>query len=231
MKLQKFSIYAKHPEKVQDLAARVEQQGFQWSQDAPDFVITLGGDGTFLAAERTLPGVPKLLVRDSLVCYKCQNEPLDEMLALLQEDRGCIEEIIKLEVTHSDSQLLAVNDAILRNENLTQAIRFTVHESSKGIDVQAIGDGIVVATAFGATGYYRSVTRSAFSQGIGLAFNNPTEEQPPRILDESIELTVTLTRGIGQLAVDNNPDIRQVEAGDRLTIRKASQVARLVSYL
>lgn len=47
---------------------------------------------------------------------------------------------------------------------------------------------------------------------------------------EKSELIVEVTRGPGQLAVDNNPKILRVEEGDRLLVRKASTVGRLVSH-
>lgn len=225
-----FFIYAKNPEKGERVKAQVEQQGFAYARDDPDFAIALGGDGTFLEAERDSPGIPKLLVRDSLICFKCHNEPLDEMLEIIQSGKSRIEEIIKLEVIHKDEPLLAVNDMILRNENPTRAIRFKVSLNGEIVDENAIGDGVVVATPFGSTGYYRSVTRSTFEEGIGVAFNNLTEKKDPLVMAEKSELTIEITRGPGQLAVDNNPKILRVEEGDRLLVRKATKVGRLVSH-
>lgn len=230
MELKTFFVYAKNPEKGERVKAQVEKQGFAYSQDDPDFVLTVGGDGTFLEAERDIPGIPKLLVRDSLICFKCHDEPLDEMIEIVQSGKSRIEEIIKLEVIRDGEKLLAVNDIILRNENPTRAIRFKVSLDGEIIDENAIGDGVVIATPFGATGYYKSVTRSTFEEGIGIAFNNPTQEKDPLVMAEKSELTIEITRGPGQLAVDNNPKIVRVEEGDRLLVRKASTVGRLVSH-
>lgn len=90
---------------------------------------------------------------------------------------------------------------------------------------------MVVATPFGSTGYYQSVTRSTFERGIGLAFNNSTEEKAPLLLNEDTELTIEIVRGKGELAADNNPQILVVDEGDRIVIRKASQVGRLIFHL
>jgi NAD kinase len=88
----------------------------------------------------------------------------------------------------------------------------------------------VTATPFGSTGYFRSVTHTQFDAGIGLAFNNSTEAKEPLILDEPSEITVEVTRGPGQLAVDNAPEIYSVETGGRLTIRQSDAIARLVVH-
>ncbi|MEQ9236590.1 MAG: hypothetical protein RIG66_21175 [Coleofasciculus sp. E2-BRE-01] len=173
MELKTFSIYAKNPEKGQQVKSQVEKQGFKYSETFPDFIITVGGDGTYLEAERIKPGIPKLLVKDSLVCFKCHNEPLDEMLAMIQAEKSQFKEIIKLEAIHDKGRLLAVNDILLRNENPIHAIRFKVSLNQDEVDSNLIGDGVVVATPFGATGYYRSVTRSTFSQGISCSAFKP----------------------------------------------------------
>ncbi|MEQ8963281.1 MAG: hypothetical protein RLP02_36135 [Coleofasciculus sp. C2-GNP5-27] len=230
MQLKTFSIYAKNPEKGQQVKGQVENQGFDYAETNPDFMITVGGDGTYLEAERIKPGIPKLLVKDSLICFKCHNEPLDEMLAMIQAGKSQFKEIIKLEAIHNQGRLLAVNDIILRNENPIHAIRFKVSVNQEDVDPTVIGDGVVVATPFGATGYYRSVTRSTFNQGIGVAFNNPTQEKPPLLLDETDELSLEITREVGQLVADNNPRIVTVNPGDKIIIRQASEVGRLVYH-
>lgn len=230
MQLKTFSIYAKNPEKGQQVKGQVENQGFDYAETNPDFMITVGGDGTYLEAERIKPGIPKLLVKDSLICFKCHNEPLDEMLAMIQAGKSQFKEIIKLEAIHDKGRLLAVNDIILRNENPIHAIRFKVSVNQEDVDPTVIGDGVVVATPFGATGYYRSVTRSTFNQGIGVAFNNPTQEKPPLLLDETDELSLEITREVGQLVADNNPRIVTVNPGDKIIIRQASEVGRLVYH-
>ena len=58
--------------------------------DKPDVVVAVGGDGTFLAAERYYPGTPKLLVRDGSICNKCDWDNLDEGLKRLLESKFSI---------------------------------------------------------------------------------------------------------------------------------------------
>lgn len=230
MELNKFFIYAKNAEKGERVKASVEEWGFEYSSESPDFVITVGGDGTYLAAERKLPEIPKLLVRDSLICYKCNDESLDKMLKTIRSGQSRIKEMIKLEAAHRDGKLLAVNEIVLRNENLIRAIRFKVSVDGEEVHQNIIGDGVVVATPFGSTAYYKSVTRGTFNRGIGVGFNNSTREKEPLLIDENSELLIEITRENGQLAADNNPTIATVGKGDTILIRKASEVARLISH-
>jgi NAD+ kinase len=223
-----FCIHAKNADSGAVVRDFVQRQGFEYSDSHPDFVLSVGGDGTYLQAERRFPGIPKLLVRDSLICAKCEDESLDTMLEQMRSGGTRTRDIIKIEAIAHDRRLLAVNDIILRNEHPTQAIRFKLAIDGKDADHNVIGDGIVAATPFGATGYYRSVTRRTFDRGIGVAFNNPTEPKEPLILGDESKLSVELTRGNAQLAFDNDPSVATVAQGDRVTIRKAAEVARLI---
>jgi len=227
---QQFCIHAKDDAKVNPVRSLVEQTGFQYSDRDPDFVITVGGDGTFLQGEHRYPGIPKLLVRDSLICYRCHNEPLPVLLNYIQQGRAITMAIPKLEVGHSRSCSTAINDIVLRNQHPTQAIRFRVGVNGQVVVEQVIGDGIVTATPFGSTGYYRSVTRQTFEQGYGLAFNNSTEAIAPLQLSSEDEVILDITRGPGQLAVDNVPEIQILPSSEQVVIRQSQAVARLVSH-
>jgi len=70
-----------------------------------------------------------------------------------------------------------------------------------------IGDGLVVATPFGSTGYYRSITDSYFELGIGIAFNNSTEQADSLVVKEQRQIKVLITRGPALLYADNQTKI------------------------
>jgi NAD+ kinase len=224
----KFDIVAKNPDRGEDIKAKTLARGFTYDPENPDFIITVGGDGTFLIAERDRAGIPKLLVRDSLVCFKCNNEPFGEMLDAMETGDSFIKEFIKIQATYPNGQLIGVNDVVLRNQNPTVAIRLEMTVDGEVVEEMLIGDGVVVATPFGATGYYQSVTRSTFEKGIGVGFNNPTRPKDPLILSEDSQLTLKIIRAPGQLAVDNNPNIITLGEGDLITVKKAPEVARLI---
>lgn len=62
-----FSVSAKLPKLALSLRQKAETFGLVYDDRNPDFMITLGGDGTFILAESAFPGLPKLPVRDSLI--------------------------------------------------------------------------------------------------------------------------------------------------------------------
>lgn len=229
--LRTFDIFAKSPEVVPGLRALMESKGFEYRPRAADFIVTVGGDGTYLVAENKLPGVPKILVRDSLICFKCHNEPIADTLDLIRSGRARIEEAAKLEAGIQDEWVVGTNDVVVRNIDPRHALRFTLTVAGEPIDATLIGDGIVVATPFGSTGYYHSVSRDSIAEGIGIAYNNLTKPLPPDRLRADVVIELTVERGEAHVAVDNNASMRQVGPGSVVTIRKASSVARFVGHV
>jgi NAD+ kinase len=87
------------------------------------------------------------------------------------------------------------------------------------------GDGIIVATPFGSTGYYRSVTRSTVSEGIGVAFNNCTEPFAPLCLASDVAIEVEVLRGPAVLARDNDPRLLPMRDGHVFEVGRAPESA------
>jgi NAD+ kinase len=229
--METFAVTAKNEEKAREVRDTARPFGFDYAPDSPDFVVSVGGDGTFLISERRRPGVPKLLVRDSLICYKCHDEPLEEMLQIIREGGWRIVEMMKLRGRAQDWSALAVNEIVVRNVDPRHALRFHLTIDGEPVGETLIGDGIIVSTPFGSTGYYRSVARETFSEGIGVAFNNLTEPREPLNLGEDAEIALDIVRGTAHLSADNHPDVAQYGEGTRVVVRKASgETARLVGH-
>ena len=69
--MKRFAVVGKNRKLAAALAGKMQKLGFALDRKKPEFVVSLGGDGTLLHAERLYPGVPKLLSRDSALCQKC----------------------------------------------------------------------------------------------------------------------------------------------------------------
>jgi len=139
----------------------------------PDFVVAYGGDGTVLFSERTFPQVPKLIVKTSKR-YRPYDYTLAEIvhvLAKIRHGEFQVKEEMKLETTVNDTTLIALNEVQVRVKLPVYALRFSVLVDKREFP-DLIGDGVVVATPFGSTGYYTSTGGKRFSDGIGVSFNN-----------------------------------------------------------
>lgn len=196
--------------------------------DKPDMVVALGGDGTFLAAERAYPSIPKLLVREQSICNKCDWDNLEEGLRRVLLGNFHIEEFAKIVVKARGKEIEGANDIVIRNALPTEALRFRVFVDGKELGGEFIGDGVVVATAFGSEGYFRSITRKHFEQGVGIAFNNVTRVCEAILLEKWKTITIEITRGEAHVAADNNPDFFLVSVGQRIVIAPSKNKARIV---
>lgn len=209
---------------------QVRRHGFEIVEEDPDLVISNGGDGALLGAERMYPGVPKLGLRDSKTSLKHEQTNIENVLGLIRDEHYTINEYMKLEVSFQNKRLLALNDIMLRNEIPTSGIRFYVEINGDDYTGEIIGDGLIASTPVGSSAYYRSITSSIFQVGIGIAFNNSTEPINHLVLEEGSIIKVRITRGPALVAADNNPEYFHLQENDEIEITQAHETAQIISY-
>lgn len=221
----KILLYGKN---AKDLLTVAKSTDLDVVEDRPDVIISYGGDGTLLASERKYPGIPKLPIRDSTVCKKCAMHCSEILLRSLAKNNLSLQSYPKLLATTEATKYQAFNDIVLRNSYPIHALRFrvTINALAIGEDV-IIGDGLVAATTFGATGYFQSVTRKSFDQNFGLAFNNSTVHLDPLFFTENDIIEVEIIRGPAVLSFDNSPDMTTLQAGSRVTIKASDHKAQI----
>jgi NAD+ kinase len=191
--------------------------GFTVVTRAPDAVLCHGGDGTFLRARREWPGVPLVPVRVAARARPCPDHALEAVLARLRGGSLPREALPLLRCELGRVVLQAVNDVVLRNESPATAVRLRVRVDGRDSG-EVTGDGVVCASPFGSSGYYRSITRRTFPAGLGLAFNNPTEPLAPLEVPAGQPLEIELLRGPAVLVHDNDPRSVPLREGHRLRI-------------
>ena len=226
----KIAVFGRTPESKAQILKAVKKAGFNYSEKKPDLIISYGGDGTFLFAERKYPGIPKALFRYSKICKKCHNLPINHALELIKKKKYRLVAHRKLQARVNKTKMLATNDIVIRNAIPTHALRFKISINGKQIKDEFIGDGIVVATTFGSTAYFESITRKKFKKGIGVAFNNTTVKQPPLFLNENAKIKVKITRGEAFLAADNEPKMAMLTAGKSITITASKKKTKLITF-
>lgn len=223
----KFAIFSLNTSLVRAYR-NIIKKNFVYDEMHPDIVISLGGDGTFLMAERRYPGTPKLLIRNSNICNKCDWDSLSPILDKLKRKEFRIEEHAKLQAEIHGEKRLCVNDFVIRNKMPIHAIRFLLFVNGKQLDAELIGDGAVVATPFGSTAYYYSITKRKFEKGIGIAFNNLSKEIEHKVIDEHSTIEIDITRGDATFSYDNDPTLIILRTGDKVRIKKVHEAARIV---
>ena len=207
----------------------VTKAGFTIVDKNPEMVICYGGDGTILRSEHEFPGVPKVALRDSRVCKLCSPFANEEVLKRVYKGEYKKEEVWKLEVHAKGKVLYGLNDIVIHNKDPRHAMRYTLTiDGARVGSEEIIGDGVVLATPFGSTGYYRSIADSFFEVGIGLAFNNSTEQADHMVLREDRDIAIHIVRGPVMVYADNQTEYIEMAEGDEARIVKSKKFATIV---
>jgi NAD+ kinase len=214
---------------LRDIAAILRGLPVRIVERQPDVVISYGGDGSLLGAERVFPGVPKCPIRDRRSTPKCPQHGEEQILEWLLAGQLKESRLCRLEALAPDGRCVAgINDVVVNKKNISSAVRFRLWLDGALYKSQVVGDGLVVATPFGSTGYYRSITRSLFRIGIGLAFNNSTEPLDHLVVDGCTLVEVEILRGPAVLLADNAPVRISLNRGDRVTVRRSAAETRVL---
>ena len=216
--MQTYTIIGKDSENIDKI---FQEKGYIKNDTNPDFVISYGGDGTLLKSEHLYPGMPKLFLRNSLIGNLGFPESNEEVIEKFIAGKFTIKKYFKIEAQIKDKKIVAVNEFSLKNKNPRHSIRFDVYINDKKILNHIIGDGLMASTPIGSTGYYRSITRSTFELGIGIAFNNTTEQYNHMVLKEDSIIKVVILRGPAFCYVDNHEEEIVIEEGDEICIKKS----------
>lgn len=218
-------LYGKKSKEIKDLAKDI---GFKIVTSNPDAIASYGGDGTFMKCEREYPGIPKFFLRGSKICKKCSNFTNEEILKKIIFSSFDKAEEIKLQAEAKGKKIVGLNEIIVHNKDPRKAIRYEIFVDDKKIGNEIIGDGVVASTPFGSTGYYRSITDSFFEVGIGIAFNNSTEQSDHMVLKEKSEILIKIIRGIALVYADNSEEEIKLNDGDEVRISVAKEKATIL---
>ncbi len=222
----KIAIEGKNKEEIIKL---LKNKKVEIVDKKPDFVFSHGGDGAFLFAENKYPGIPKLILRANSICKLCDKRSNKKLIDLFFNNKYIIEKNIKIEVIYKNKKMVATNDITLHNADPRHAIRYlTKIEGKKNHEKEIIGDGVVVSTPLGSSGYYRSITDSIFYTGIGLAFNNSTEASDHMVLKENSKIEIIITRGPAKVYADNQENFFELKEGDKILIQKSKNLGKLI---
>jgi hypothetical protein len=176
----KFGIFVhpKRPRIAQNKILKVIQStGVSYSTRDPDIAIVVGGDGTFSYYGRTL-SIPMLFVgvndpdmlgskaKLAQILFGDLSKALDD----INERKYIIDEKRMFSVNYNGSKSVDIlTDIYLERSSFSGCVRYTVsvekekafvnnrhHDSASGdhFTEYAIGNGLIISTAFGSGGYY-----------------------------------------------------------------------------
>jgi NAD+ kinase len=215
-----------------EIKKALTEEGFELVDENPDFVICYGGDGTVLYGERNFPGLPKLIIKTSRTCrmYDYGLKDLCVLLSKIKDGDYQIHSEMKLEVQAKGTRLVGLNEIQVHIKLPIYAVRFLLAVDSQ-VFKDLIGDGVIVATPFGSTGYYEATGGQCFEKGIGISFNNLHRKKLKSIIvSEDSVIHLSINRGPALLVVDNNEKFIELNAGDEVSISKSVGVANFIYF-
>lgn len=202
--------------------------------DGCDLLITLGGDGTLLAGldEAMRMDAPMLGVNLGHVGFLTEIEPeqIDEAVDRLA--RGEYREERRMLLRADDHAQPGLNDVtITRAQTSTRILTLTVRLDGKLIQ-RFSGDGLIVATPTGSTGYSMSAGGPLVTAGVDLMVLTPvcahTPHAKPIVVPSDALVEVTLEGECeAALAVDGR-GVGTLAAGGCVSVRRAEKDARFV---
>ena len=177
----------------------------KFSARAKDIVVLYGGDGTLVGEWRKFRkrkgGKWPLPVRNYGLCQKHlefytkffnASEDSEENLSLKQFLFPVLRSSFKDKSL--DNYLDALSELTIVNADQTAALRFNIKLNGKPIVENVIANGVILATKLGSTGYFKSVARTIFTQGIGVGFICPTYSVPNIVVDVADKIQFELVR-------------------------------------
>lgn len=202
---------------------------------ATDLVISVGGDGTLLRIARTMSewGIPILGVNMGRLGFltELDADEAPEKLPLFLEERGWVEERTMLEVRKDLFQGTALNEAVVSRSGPARIVHCVIR-----VDGQVItsyrGDGAIVATATGSTGYSLSTGGPVLEPESKAMIVKPISPHvslnTPLVIERNAEVDIHIETDHGATLTLDGQEDAPVVSGTVVTVRRSPHIARFL---
>jgi len=208
-----------------------------------DLLVTLGGDGTILAASRKAApvGVPILGVHMGRFGFIAEVHPeclVDRLRDLLSghfriEERGMVHGEV-LRDGASVHQAFGLNDIVISRGAMTRMLQLSTR-IGEGPAMEYLADGVIVATPTGSTAYALSVGGPLMDPNLRALLVAPicphTLAARPIIVPDTqhIRFVVETDGGEVRFTADSTA-VSSLLAGDVVLVRRSEYVTRLITF-
>jgi len=146
-------------------------QGVGVVRDGYDFVLIVGGDGTFFDRSLDYASTPILTVksdgkrplRSRGFTVKCSLSNLEEAITHIKNGWFKIRREPVIELKYKGRSYFSINDMFVERINTKRALRYSilVKDGRRAFSTYGISNGFIVATPIGSTGYCAYLDRLA----------------------------------------------------------------------
>lgn len=216
------------------LYSRLAHADAQEGLEGSDLIVTLGGDGTLLSGidEAMRLDVPMLGVNLGHVGFLTEIEPdqIDQTVDRLA--RGDYWEEPRMLLQAEGHALFGLNDVtITRSQTSTRILTMAVYLNGRLIQRFA-GDGLIIATPTGSTGYSMSAGGPLVTPGVDLMLLTPicahTPHAKPMVVPAGAEVAVALEDQCEAVLAMDGRRLTTIPAGGRIRVFRAEKPARFI---
>ncbi len=213
--------------------------------EKPDLIITLGGDGTVLAASRELGqlGAPLLAINLGTFGFLTEvtKEEWEETFDAYQQGKVSLSRRLMLRVTverggRVGSRRLALNDVVIRSSGVSHIINLEPRINGVSLG-QLRADGVLVSTPTGSTAYNLAAGGPIVEAGMEALILSPISPfaLSPRPLvisgDDIITVEISQTQRASLVLSLDGQEMIPLEVGDLVTIERSLNRTLLVESL
>ncbi|MCL0043301.1 NAD(+)/NADH kinase [Dehalococcoidia bacterium] len=200
-----------------------------------DLAITVGGDGTLLRMARIMAerGVPVIGVNMGRIGFTTElsAEEAVEKLPLFLKGQGWIEERTMLSATMGDYSGNALNEVVISRNGPARIVHCVIRVNDQVITSYR-GDGALIASATGSTGYSLSnggpVLEPKSKAIIVKPINPHVSLNTPLIIEDDATINVQVQTDHGAtLTLDGNEDENLTTASD-VYVKRSNLTARFL---
>ena len=205
-----------------------------------DLAIVLGGDGTMLAAARSLVRheVPLAGINQGRVGFMTDIawQDMEASIGAILEGRHSIEErsLLDAEIRRGGKvvmRTLALNEAVIGKGSQGRLIEFALYIDGEYVYTQR-SDGMIVATPTGSTAYALSAQGPILQPSVpafALVPLNPhtLSSRPVSVSDRSL-IEIALVHAVDARAHFDGFALADMAEGDRLVLRRSGDAIRFV---
>jgi len=220
----------------------IEEAVAKYNASSKSVYIAVGGDGTLLQAVRDNPKKVIIPVRNYGNCSSHQLEDIVNDLVNSPKKPKSLPSSLKIDVMPRLRYMYRKNglpvdsapalaEIAFKSIDITSAVRFDVYVNGHLYLENVIADGLVAATPLGSHGYFKSIARTMFYEGIGIAFIAPTYGICNLVLKSADSVIVRFRRDIEvNLSSDKTVETVKFKEGDCLNIGDACDNVSIAGY-
>lgn len=213
---------------------RLAHADAQEGLDGSDLIITLGGDGTLLSGidEAMRLNVPMLGVNLGHMGFLTEIEPVQIEDTVARLARGDYWEEPRMLLQAEGHPLFGLNDvSITRSQTSTRILTMTVYLNGRLIQ-RFSGDGLIIATPTGSTGYSMSAGGPLVTPGVDLMLLTPicahTPHAKPMVVPAGAQVEVELKDQCEAILAMDGRYLDTIPAGGLVKVHRAERSARFI---